>query len=341
MLLVLGGICFFFLMAGQFPAHEYYFVDTFYPSLIVFLILINYCFRYIEPQYKNGILIVCTILIGTCIIKAKPLNEYKFVSKEKSDLFLLNKDLFGGEQMLDSLGIDQSKTLLFLDACSNNLPQLRLNRYAYTVIDTKKDNLINGLEQNMDYVIAPNRTFLSSVYFKYPEICKHLNLIHTNGKISLFEQNLINNQADIKLIISNDYQIISDSTDIKWTSKTNEWASIKTKKSNEFPWSIEKTYAPFEFDLKSVVIHCKLNDIDPALQKNYQWVLSIQNSKNKIIHYEGLSFNNKHSNYNAHEFIIPKDLDIDGELKTKVYIWNNKASELNIDFIEIYTKIRN
>lgn len=181
-----GCILFFFFMLQQFPAHDYYFIDTFYLPLNLLLILLLVL---IPKTEKRGIRIVkiAFLSIISFILLIQPIKSQKQRREtgpwDRTEITINNYN--NASSFLDSIGISKSSKILVLDAVAPNIPFLLMQRKGYAVMHTKRENLERALEWNFDYIVIQNEYFISDMYTPYPAIINKLKKIADNGKISV------------------------------------------------------------------------------------------------------------------------------------------------------------
>lgn len=181
-----GCILFFIFMMRQFSAHDYYFIDTFYLPLNLFLILL---LALIPKTEKRSIHIFKIAFLGiiSLILLIQPIKSQEqrreTGSWDKTEATINN--YHNSSHFLDSLGISKSSKILVLDAVAPNIPFLLMQRKGYAVMDTKKENLERALEWDFDYIVIQNEYFISDMYTPYPAIINKLKKIADNGKISV------------------------------------------------------------------------------------------------------------------------------------------------------------
>ncbi len=197
-LLLLGGISFFILMAQQFPAHDYYIIDSLYPGFIM-LVLLGIT---LLPQNKSWLKGVGTFaLIGFAVLacaKSISVQQERYAYNFWDRGTITWQNFKGSENLLDSLDISEEAKILVLDAYSTNAPLILMNRRGYTVQNTTRENLQEGLDYPFDYVVVQDIFLPSDVLFNYPELSKHLKRIGGNGKISVYEYTEVPNKYDLQ-----------------------------------------------------------------------------------------------------------------------------------------------
>jgi Ca2+/Na+ antiporter len=185
-LIFIGGICYGFIMMYQFKMHDYYFLDTFFLSIVLFLLF----FVSLMPNTKTlQILMVALILImGPMFIykgvKAQEIRR-ETGSWDKSQSII--KDYKGAKELLNSVGANQESRILVMPAYNPNLPFIFMDKKGYVLMSPKVENIKPKLKWDYDFIVAQNDCFISDVYSVYPEILTQIVKIADNNKISIYK----------------------------------------------------------------------------------------------------------------------------------------------------------
>ena len=188
-LMFTGSLLYALLMLRQFPAHDYYFLDTFFlPGLLFVIVLLSLL---PEASKPTGIHPMVMILLFGCslFMVMRAIQSQK--ERRKSELWDRSSKMIanfkGADDFLDSLGIGSEARILVLDANIPNAPFLLMERKGYPVMNTTRKNIENALKWNYDYIVIQNDYFISDIYSVYPEIVNRIEKIADNRKISLFK----------------------------------------------------------------------------------------------------------------------------------------------------------
>lgn len=182
-----GAGCYFLLMMRQFPDHDYYIIDSFYPGMVLLLLLglTTIPLHKLWQKWVMGLLAVGLLSAAAYESKKIQQERYTFHFWDRGEITRQNfqdADLF-----LDSLGIPSSARILVLDAYSTNAPLILMNRRGYTVQNTTRENLQKSLENDFDYIVIQDVFLPSDVIRNYPALINHLKRIGGNGRISVFQ----------------------------------------------------------------------------------------------------------------------------------------------------------
>lgn len=188
MIMFTGCVLLSILMLRQFPAHDYYFLDTFFlPILLLIMVVLSLWPN--SPDSKTYQLIsiasVSIICIPMVLIAGKSQTDRRNAPLwDRTSKAISNFE--GSGSFLDSLGIDQDARILALDANVPNAPFLLMGRRGYPVMSTTRENMMNSLTWNFDYIAIQNDYFVSDIYSVYPEIINQIEKVADNRKISIF-----------------------------------------------------------------------------------------------------------------------------------------------------------
>lgn len=237
LIIFLGCILFSLLMLRQFPAHDYYFLDTFYlPVLLILIIVLS-----VVPNHSNkwqiGISTIIIFMISISMIKyaansQQSRREIKSWDKTTSTI----NNFKNAEKFLDSLGIPSNAKMLVIDAHAPNIPFILMNRKGYAIMTINPENIENALTWNYDYIVTQNQFFLSDVYSIYPKIISKISRIWDNDKISIHQLRKDTTKQEI-------YEYLGLNTRIPLFEETIDFESQPNDNWNNFTATSEKHYA--------------------------------------------------------------------------------------------------
>ena len=188
-IMLLGCICFLIAMVKQFPNHDYYFIDTFFFSILFLLILLLKSLPRIT-NYKYGIFafVVLIFLVSNMLKDVKEIQTKRRARWRGPDSERTIKNYMGAEQYLDSLNISKDAKILTLYAYPQNTPFILMNRKGYTAMFDKHDMVKNGLTFDYDYLIIENEILKQKVK-ENKEFLSDMKYHSDNGKITVFVKN--------------------------------------------------------------------------------------------------------------------------------------------------------
>ncbi|MFA6400233.1 MAG: glycosyltransferase family 39 protein [Salinivirgaceae bacterium] len=198
----IGCALFSFLMLQQFPAHDYYFLDTFFtPVIMLLIVLLSYLPSFERKNMKIGfIAILCFLSIALIFqpIKSQE-NRRDTGSWDKTESLIQNYD--GSSKFIDSIGVSKDSKILVLDAVVPNIPFILMQRKGFVVMSTSRENIEKVLQWEYDYIVFQNDYFVSDIYTSYPEILSGLKKIADNGRISVCKLSKSNNPQNLLAFI--------------------------------------------------------------------------------------------------------------------------------------------
>ena len=183
---IFGCLLFGILMLKQFPAHDYYFIDTFFLPIIIFFILILSVVPTIEDR-KLKIFLDIFISLITLILFIQPIEsqekrrETGYWDKTESTI----NSFKNSSDFLDSAGVSHEAKILVIDAVAPNIPFIQMQRKGFAVMKASPENIEEALNWDYNYIVIQNEYFISEIYTRYPDILSRLNKIADNGRISV------------------------------------------------------------------------------------------------------------------------------------------------------------
>jgi hypothetical protein len=181
------GVClFWFAMAKQFFAHDYYFLDTFYLPIVFFVAL---CLAVLpKPQWYFGETVMALFVIYFGIISFRETSEFQkqrrlFVANDHFTGSVMNFE--GSDEFLTKSGVAREDTILVIHAYGPNIPFIRMNRVGLAVVGHEPDDIDRGLSWKWDYVVFQKPYFMDEVHAIYPDILKKVESIAVNENLIL------------------------------------------------------------------------------------------------------------------------------------------------------------
>jgi hypothetical protein len=332
-IILCGAVIYFFLMATQFPEHDYYFIDSFYPVVALFLVYTVPKIQFHDAFFKPLSVIACVVFIYLfCIQSNKAMNtRYTFNEWDRTEI--TRQNFTGSDRFLDSIGIPKAATMMVLDAYTTNTPLILMNRKGYTLLWTTKKNIDSVLQVKADYVVM--------------QIVTQLEKIADNGSISIYrkqknETRSLNEFLGIKAdnIIyhcENDFEKDSACSSVDFSNRTIEKSftgnySMLIDSLHEFAPSISflKKNIPFSKSTK-ILVKAKIYRQDP--DKDLDLVASLSNY-DQAYFYRNFSLNQYIGNapgWNEilFQFVLPEIKNDDDKLT--FYFWNKSKTNFYLD----------
>ena len=172
-------------MVMQFPIHDYYIFDTFFPTLVFWIIIASFFFKE-KHQYlsnKNIILLLFSLLI---INQIHYFAGYtRIINHPNSPYEKTRVNFENSHNTLDSLNISKNKKILLIDSYCTNLAFIGMNRKGFCIRHTSYNNIQRALNWKYDYIITQNFTYKDEVLSIYPDFEKETTIFFTNDKFTI------------------------------------------------------------------------------------------------------------------------------------------------------------
>ncbi|WP_343634837.1 glycosyltransferase family 39 protein [Fluviicola sp.] len=181
-----GVVLFWFAMAKQFFAHDYYFLDTFYLPVVFFVAL---CLAVLpKPQWYFGETVMALFVIYFGMISFRETSDFQdqrrvFVASDHFTGSVMNFE--GSDEFLTKSGVAREDTILVIHTYGPNIPFIFMNRVGLAVVGHEPDDINRALSWKWDYVVFQKPYFMDEVYAIYPEILEKVESIATNENLIL------------------------------------------------------------------------------------------------------------------------------------------------------------
>ena len=181
------GVClFWFAMAKQFYAHDYYFLDTFYLPIVLFVAL---CLAILpKPQWYFGETVFALFVIYFGIVAFKETSEFQkqrrvFVASDHATGSVINFE--GSDEFLTRSGVAREDTILVIHTFGPNIPFIHMNRVGLIVGGHSPEDIERALGWKWDYLVFQKPYFMEEVYSIYPQILEQVESIAWNENLIL------------------------------------------------------------------------------------------------------------------------------------------------------------
>ncbi|MEZ4906726.1 MAG: hypothetical protein R2771_03570 [Saprospiraceae bacterium] len=344
-ILVLFELIFVFAMLNQFVDHDYYFLDSFYLPVVMFLLLL---LKNISIGERTSKLMLIFLIAFPVMIYAINIQINRHDYRDNKDCDII-KSFSESEEYFDSLGISKESKILVLDASGPNIPFAFLGRKGYALLNTSAENIGRSLSWNYDYIVFQNDYFISDIYNNFPDIINRIDVLGTNNKITVCElSDSIYNRSIIEFASKFGYKTNGEyhtgfeyGEEIGWEnyllnsdySYAGEYSSLIDKNSE---YSLSYTFNSELVDGKIPYVivssHILKTEDKPILL-----VFSVSDSKGENKFYKAYDINNiiKDSmKWQETNFICKFPLITEGD-KMNIYFWNLNKTEIYIDELNI------
>lgn len=342
----LGCCCFAIVMLQQFPAHDYYFLDTFYLPMVLGFAM---CLLFLPTISGKLVHLLFILLITGFAIVTIPnvisnQNQRRVAGYwDKTETTIQN--FKQAHRFMDSVGVAKDAKILVIDAVAPNIPFLLMQRKGFAVMTTSKENIVNALKWKFDYIVFQNEYFISDIYTPYPDILNRLHKIADNGKISIYTLTQHNPQSLIEFLgLSKSNPILNEEVtfeappNILWSNfSQNNKEIFKGNFSGyispmtDFGLTFKTKYLPQLQEKNHTLIFSSF--IKSIIKKDCEIVVSIK-CKDKDVFYKSINIKDllatKYTWQNTTLlFQIPKINTKDYEFS--FFIWNTGRGELYVD----------
>ncbi len=183
-----GVFLYFVLMIKQFPAHDYYFLDTFFPVIIFLVIWMLTGFPRIKRKFRF-VFYLALLVFSTGFIRSSIKVQNQRRQTGDWDRVQTTQDNFTDSQkLLDSLGVKTDAKILVIDAYAPNIPFILMNRKGYAIMTTSEKNIREALQWDYNYIAIQDVFLFPEVVYSYPEIINLIEKVGGNGKISIYKK---------------------------------------------------------------------------------------------------------------------------------------------------------
>jgi len=321
-------------MSRQFPAHDYYFLDSFFLPVLILSGLGLRLLSKIERPFQYGILIIAFALNGWMLKQSFAIQKERNTFKSWDRTEITRRNFEGGARLLDEAGVPPDARLLVLDAYTTNIPLLLLHRKGYTVINTTPENLHEALDWDYDYIAIQNSFLASDVLRNYPEIAGKLLPLANNGRIGLYRKT----QADksptyVELVLVNEQKLIYQRELINTSLDHDSSRNCRVFQEAFLPLAD----TVFEPETSDISVFFEATILSANLPKKLFLVMDAT-SDDGLKHYESFDlrpFFEADSTNGRPALMMQTPKDFNTEIKLRIYLWNAGEQYLcieNLDF---------
>ncbi len=322
------------VMARQFPAHDYYFLDSFFLPVLILLGLGLRLLSKIEKPFQWGILIIAFALNGWMLKQSYAIQSARNMFKSWDRTEITRRNFEGGTELLAEADVPPDAKILVLDAYTTNIPLLLLERNGYTVINTTEENLRQAMEWDFDFIAIQNRFLASDILRNDPEIAGRLLPIANNGRIGLYRKIMPD------ALLSYENLVMAENQNIMYQRKLND---ISLEKDSSHNCSVfQKAFLPladtvFDSETRDVSVFFNAEILSANLPEKLFLVMDAS-SDDGLKHYESFDlkpFFEADSTIGRPALMMQLPQNIKQEIKLRIYLWNAAEQYLcieNLDF---------
>lgn len=184
----LGALSFSFLMAIQFPNHDYYLIDAVLPVLVLVFLVFSEVISVEQKQYANpfafGIFITCFIFnVADC----KTVLDTRSSPTQTNEFELARKQYVGSGEFINMLKVPRNAKILVLNSYTSNIPLLEFDRKGYTIINNEPDSVNKALNFAYEYVVIRTNDVAHMLSIS-PSMITRFEKVGSNDKISVYKK---------------------------------------------------------------------------------------------------------------------------------------------------------
>ena len=349
---ILTGACtFLVVMLRQFSAHDYYFLDSFFVPVLLFLIMLltiipDFKFKHFKLTYVLLLALITFPLLTNAIEtqdRRRDTGSWDVISR------VIN-NFKGSDVFLDSLHVSKDAKIIVFDAGAPNIPFMLMKRKGYMNIMLEKDLVLEQLNWDIDYVIIQDNVLTSSDCLKDPEILSRLNRVGNNGKITVCTVRKTPKEQSVAdfLSLSTRHYVFDKMINFEESTREEAWKNIqpsteikaysgstvgKVSPETEYAVSYEKKGIPALAESSRNMILTGYFYKDRDQIEECSIVVNVK-SAGKVIYYQTYNLAELLKQKNTWEklelmFPLP---ETEKENEIGVYIWNiNKKNTLFVD----------
>lgn len=352
-ILFTGTTLYFILMARQYFAHDYYFLDSFFIPVILLLLfsIKNLQINSLAQKALWASVFACSVVLFFIFTTKVQAERYSTGPWDRTEM--TRQNFIGTETYLDKIGVSKEARILVIDAYSTNAPLILMNRKGYTVLGTSAKNIGTSLFfAKWDYVAIQDIYLVSDVIKNYPLLTSLIERVGGTGKVSFYKRSANAHPKSLKQFLG-----ITPENTIYKTLVTFDSTSYEKNVSGTDHVAIVKNHTSFLSILDStieygVTISLKASDLKSEKNlkllvnsdlltkkdvKEIQLVAAVTN-KDKTLFYQNFFLSDYFkttANWQKMEFqfVLPAFETPDDEVK--IYLWNPGKKELWYDNFEI------
>jgi hypothetical protein len=181
-----GVLMYFLVMARQFPAHDYYFIDSFYPVVSLFLAYAVARIKSLSKPFSAVVILTGCIFIFFFLNAVKKANAERYRTQPWDRAEMTRQNFTGTEVFFDSIGVPRTAKVLVIDSYTTNTALILMNRMGYTVITTSKKNIDAAMKKPFDIVAIQNCFVVSEVLRNDSTLPAKLVKYADNGLVSFY-----------------------------------------------------------------------------------------------------------------------------------------------------------
>lgn len=342
------------LMMQQFPDHDYYFLDTLYPVIILSLVFIMAAVynKIINNTFKIVVSLCLSLLLFLSYADFKEVLDERYLKGQWKKMELNDRIYFeGADVFLDSIGISKDASMLVVGTNTTNLPFILMKRKGYAQLHTHPDSIRKGFTK-ADYVVLKNDEFYNEILLVDSSLIKDLVNISDNGFISIYKI-VPNETAELKSFIGfsdkdifkkilyafeNNFNAdkiknIPDTSDVCFSKPYGGYAA------NEYGLTVELSEHDFPDTKKLQLMYTEVELYGTIENQTLELIVQVLDSTGQSIYFKGFPlkrFVKKNEWKKACVvFAVPPMID---SKTARVFFWNPEEKPYYYDDFKLYIK---
>lgn len=177
-----GCLLFSVAMMQQMPFHDYYFIDTFFLPILIWVAIAIKVLK--SRPLKLGFFAMSIILLACFFMIPNTAKMQKERREQENEAYISYIHYKDADLLLDALDISRDAKILCLYGYAQNGPFIQMGRKGYTVTWDEDGWLETALGWDYDYIVIENGKF-EEHFEAQKEVFTHLKRIGGNGFLSV------------------------------------------------------------------------------------------------------------------------------------------------------------
>jgi hypothetical protein len=343
-----AGFLYLFVMLLQYVNHDYYFLDSFFAVLALgFMVFLSFiAVKKSIYKYLSGvvILIICFFVIE----KTSDIEKVRRDPGNWDRTYITYTNYIGSDKLLAELKIPESAKMLVIEGYSYNIPQILMNRKAFSLNAEKETELKAAMNWPYDYIIIQDCYLVSDVVKILPGIINMIEKIGGNGRVSVYKKLAIPNNASLMQFLKLDKQTPLYSGLLDLNKPDSCWGNVKITENSgvicgqilpadEFGIALKLKNFKSLSEKSSILLFSSKIMIKNQGYNEANIVTSVD-SIGKNLYYSSFDLKNQVEKENTWQrvnlmFNIPKISSSENSLG--VYVWNKGKNEILYDSLRV------
>lgn len=190
----LGVLAFLLLFGTQLVDHDYYYIDTLLPLLVLLLLVLGKNIQISKSAYVP-VFSLCLLFFFYFFSYAKEIQVKRYTPEWNDKIDYAYEVYEQAKKDAEKWGIQSEDTLSILEAYSTNIPLSVFKNQGYTCLTSDPDSVQRFIAQKADYYLMLDSFFRMDAYRNYPGIIEQLEKVDGNGELSVYQLNANKNKA--------------------------------------------------------------------------------------------------------------------------------------------------